>query len=221
MYALIFIVGFFGFIGMAGLSFLHTGSHSHSGTHSHSGAHAHGGGAHVDADGGAIAHGHLHSNAHGIRLHAPKVKAGRFKPWWALSPFDIFAYCMGAGAAGELMRQANYDSAPTIAAAIAGALVFDFLIAKPVLNLLLKFESRQSEGLEGQVAKAAEAITRFDEHGQGLVKLALDGQFIQCLATLDEAEQERGIRVAKGDSLLVVDVDAARNTCRVTREFAS
>ena len=42
----------------------------------------------------------------------------------------------------------------------------------------------------------------------------------QVLATLDPEEAKRGVTVSKGDSLLVLDVDAAKNTCRVTRELA-
>jgi len=160
------------------------------------------------------------------RAKAGTAKAGSakstrsFKPWWALSPFDIFAYCVGAGAAGELLR-GHVSAQVTLAAAVIGALVFNFGLAKPILNTLLRFESRQSEGLEGSVAQEVEAITKFDANGRGLVRLALDGQIVQVLAVLDPEETRRGVTVAKGDPLLVVDVDAARNTCRVTREMTT
>lgn len=218
MFALLFFVGFFGFVGMAGLSFLHSGHDSHTGNHGSTG----------EAIGGIKAVQHAHSHGHGhARVHhsgghkGGSAKSAKFKPWWAFSPFDILAYCTGAGAVGEILRQSGVNPTITILAAVAGALFFNFALAKPVLNLLLRFESRQSEGLEGQIAKPAEAVTKFDTHGRGLIKMALDGQIVQCLGVLDAEEFDRGVTVAKGDTLLVVDVDAAKNTCRVTRELAS
>ncbi|RYG24576.1 hypothetical protein EON82_10190 [bacterium] len=216
MYALLFLIGFFGFLGMAGLSFLHSGHDSHTGNHGSTG----------EAIGSlkAIQHGHARAGGHHGHHHGhAKVGAAKsaksFKPWWAFSPFDIFAYCTGAGAAGELLR-AHLSPQMTIAAAVIGAIVFNFGLAKPVLNTLLRFESRQSDGLEGSVAQEVEAITKFDANGRGLVRLCLDGQIVQVLAVLDPEETRRGVTVAKGDPLLVIDVDAARNTCRVTRELA-
>jgi len=88
------------------------------------------------------------------------------------------------------------------------------------MNKMLGFASDPCEGLEGAVAKGAIAATRFDQTGRGLVKLTVDGQTVQVLATLDQDELARGISVAQGDSLTVLDVDPKRNTCRVTREMA-
>lgn len=203
------------------MSFLHSGHDSHTGNHGSTGealgslkAIQHGHGARVHHGAGKIAHarGGPGKGGHG--------KGMKFRPWWALSPFDILAYCTGAGAVGEILRQNGFAPNAQLLGAVLGALVFNFGLAKPILAALLKFESRQSEGLEGSVAQAAEALTRFDAQGRGLVSLALDGQIVQVLGVLDRDEQDRGVTVAKGDSLLVVDVDAARNTCRVTRELA-
>ena len=212
MYALLFLVGFFGFIGMAAMSFVHSGHDAHTGNHGSTG----------EALGSlrALQHGHGARVSHGHLRGGAKVARGRFRPWWALSPFDILAYCTGAGAAGEILRH-SLTPGETVAAAIVGAIVFDFALAKPILNTLLKFESRQSDGLEGSVAQQVEALTRFDAQGRGLVRLALDGQMVQVLAHLDAGERERGVTVSKGDALVVVDVDAVKNTCRVTRELAS
>lgn len=212
MYALLFLIGFFGFLGMAGLSFLHSGHDSHTGNHGSTG----------EAIGSlkAIQHGHARAGHHHGHAKAGHVKSAKsFKPWWAFSPFDIFAYCTGAGAVGEIIRT-HISPGVTIFAAVMGALFFNFGLAKPILNTLLRFESRQSEGLEGSVAQEVEAITKFDGNGRGLVRLCLDGQIVQVLGILDPEEIKRGVTVAKGDPLLVLDVDAARNTCRVTRELA-
>ncbi len=148
------------------------------------------------------------------------VKGGRSqKPWWLISPIDIFALCMGAGAVGELLKHA-LSANVLIAAAVVGALFFNLAVVKPMLGLLLRFASPESEGLEGQVARPAEALTRFDEAGRGLVRLTMDGQLIQLLATLEPEERDRGVRVVKGDQVFVVGVDGTKNTCRVTRELA-
>jgi hypothetical protein len=45
----------------------------------------------------------------------------------------------------------------------------------------------------------------------------LEGEEKQLLATLDPTDREMGIQVAMGDKLLILDVDAVKNTCRVTR----
>ena len=209
MYALLFLVGFFGFLGMAGMSFLHSGHDGHTGNHGSTG----------EAVGSLKAIQHSHARVH--HHHGATKAAKGFKPWWALSPFDILAYCTGAGAVGEILRQQGVAPGAVLAAAALGALLFNFGLAKPLLNLLLRFESRQSDGLEGQVAQRGEALTRFDAQGRGLVALAMDGQIVQVLGHLDSEERDRGVLVAKGDALLVIDVDAVKNTCRVTRELAS
>jgi len=218
VYALLFLVGFFGFLGMAGMSFLHSGHDAHTGNHGSAG----------EAIGSLRSLQHGHARPVHVRAgHAPKVggtrgaRGTRFRPWWALSPFDILAYCTGAGAVGEILRQQGVPPHLVLAAAVFGALAFNFGLAKPILALLLRFESRQSEGLEGQIAQRAEAVSRFDAQGRGLVRLALDGEIVQVLGHLDSEERARGVVVLKGDPLVVVDIDPAKNTCRVTRELAS
>ena len=141
--------------------------------------------------------------------------------WRVFSPFDLLAYATGAGATGEILRQTALEPRLVLYAALVGALAFNFGIAKPLLYRLLRFESRPSAGLEGATAQPAEALSRFDAQGRGLVRLALDGQLVQVLAHLDPAEHDRGVTVAKGDPLLVTEIDAARGTCHVTREMAS
>lgn len=208
---------------MAGMSFLHSGHDAHTGNHGSTGEaiasikllqHTAG------ARGNHTHHGPAHGPKHAGGKAGRGVKSTRIRPWWVISPLDIFAYCMGAGAAGELLKKLLPANA-VIVVAVACALAFNFGVIKPLLGWFMRFATRESEGLEGQVAQTAEAVTRFDDAGRGLVRMTLDGQIVQLLAILDSDELARGVRVAKGDGVLVVGVDAARNTCRVTRELAS
>ncbi len=127
--------------------------------------------------------------------------------------------CLGAGAAGLLLKTV-VSPGLLPAAAVVGALAFWLLVTKPITAFASRFVSTESEGLEGMIAKTARAVTGFDAQGRGLVTLTLDGQNVQLLATLDAGDRENGTSVRKGDELVVVDVDARCNTCRVTRELS-
>jgi len=129
---------------------------------------------------------------------------------------DLFAMALGAGAAGVLLGGV-LSPRSLVWAAVAGALVFNFLVIKPIFGLAMKFVTNPSEGLEGTVALTATATTRFDEEGKGLVQLTLDGQLVQLLAALDPAERELGEKVVKGDQVTVLQVDAHRNRCTVSK----
>ena len=71
------------------------------------------------------------------------------------------------------------------------------------------------------VSQLGEAMTSFDDQGRGLIKLSLDGQTTQVYAHLERDELASGVKVRKGDPLVVLDVDVSRNSCRVSREIAS
>jgi hypothetical protein len=59
-------------------------------------------------------------------------------------------------------------------------------------------------------------VTAFDENGQGLVAVDLDGQVVQVLATLPPPERAAGVRVHAGDRVRIESVDARRNRCTVS-----
>src|SRR6185436_18128034 len=122
-----------------------------------------------------------------------------------LSPLDLFSYCAGAGLGAFLMRPYMQRSWLPLAA-ILGAILFDLLVTKTILRTMMKVSADPSLGLEGTVATEGVAATNFDENGKGLVRLTLDGQIVQLLATLEAPELSAGVRVKKGDTLLVVNV---------------
>jgi len=132
------------------------------------------------------------------------------------------AMAMGAGAMGIIGRKVLKQPEFIVAMmAIAGAIVIDLLIVKPLVNALLRFASPPSEGLEGMISHLAQAATTFDAQGRGLVALTLDGQTTQILATLEEGELSAGMKVKKGDQLVVLEVDPKTNKCRVSRDIAA
>ena len=136
------------------------------------------------------------------------------------SPLAIFSICLGFGVTGILL-ESRIVQAAVLPAAIAGGLGFNYLLNSVITNLLMKYASNPSEGLEGMVAKLGKATSNFDQAGYGVIELVLDQQTVQVLARLDPSEVSEGVRVRKGDNLLVTEVDAAKNQCRVTRELAS
>jgi hypothetical protein len=199
------------------------GHHGLAGGHTPVGGHGH---ASLPSQGhGPIAHhsgtAAISKTGHHLKLpSSPGDRALASKLLLAVSPIDVFSLALGAGATGIFLGPlipANW----LVWCAVLGAIVFDFGVVKPLIGFLARFVSRPSDGLEGQVAQMAEAISAFDHNGRGLVKLALDGQIVQLLANLDTGERERGIPVAKGDTVLVIEVDPGKNSCKVSRELAS
>lgn len=135
-----------------------------------------------------------------------------------LSPLDLFSLCFGAGIAG-LGLQSLVSAHILPWAAVLGALVFFLGIERPFLSFAMKFVSKPSEGLEGALAQSAIALTNFDNSGRGLIRVLVDDQEVQVLATVDPAELHHGAHINKGDEVVVTSIDAARNTCQVTKEL--
>ncbi len=224
VYEILLTVGVLGFLAMVLAGMVHghggNGNGHGNGAHGHAGFGDHGGHAgshgvahgHAGADGAA--HGHAQAGHHADAQGAEKG----FHSWLVISPLDLFTLALGAGAVGMAFR-GMLGSVPLAIAAFFGALVFDFLLVKPLIKLIFKFSSTPSEGIEGKLASDAEATCSFDESGKGVVKLILDGQIVQLLGQLEQPEIEAGIRVHKGDVLTITQVDSTKGTCRVTREL--
>lgn len=239
MYELFLLFGALGFLVMVFMGMGHSGGHvghaghalghgghalgGHAGHHalgSHAGHAAHG--AHAHAGNGDAGHGQAQQSdllATTRTGHLPETRESpvlRFIP----SPMDVFCLALGAGATGMLVGTA-LGPALTAWVALAGALVLDIVVMRPLLNLFMNFASKESEGLEGQVAHPAEALCRFDAQGKGLVRVTLDGQISQLLAELDPDEHSAGVEVHKGDEVLVIEVDSKAGKCRVSREMTA
>lgn len=201
IYTTLFLIGLLGLLALVLLGAAHGG---HDAVHGH-GVHAHGG---HDAH-GHQAHGDAHQGEHG---HLPRDLSAL---WSLLSPLTLFSLCLGIGATGLLLKPLHWATLFTALAAASGGLAFYGLVVRPLWGLIFQFASTPSRALEGTVAQTAEALTRFDERGRGLVRLTIDGQFVRVLATLEP--EDRAAAVLPGEKLLVTAVEGRTNSCRVSR----
>jgi hypothetical protein len=129
----------------------------------------------------------------------------------------LFAGCLGAGATGTLLTGWGVPSGLTAVGAGAGAVGFNALLVRPMMRLVMGFASTPARGLEGALMQRAEAITGFNENGEGLIRALVDGQSVDILARLSEEERRQGARVLRGQTVRIEEVDGRRNRCTVSR----
>jgi hypothetical protein len=224
VYLILLLVGAFGFVAMTVLGMAHGAGGHRAPALSHPKV----GGPHAIANHVGSPRVPVLPGTSPVRASTGKI-AGKLAvgfrggdPWqmvMAISPIDIFSVLLGVGATGILLKLLLAGIPLAICSAFGGAL-FTFGVIRPVMGFFMRFASRPSEGLEGEVSSIGEATCRFDANGRGLIKLILDEQVATVLATLDESERESGVRVSKGDKVVIISVDASRNTCVVSRELA-
>lgn len=128
----------------------------------------------------------------------------------------IFSVSLGAGATGLLTGP--YLPAPLTACASAvGGAAFYGLIVKPLGGLIMKAASKPAKNLDGVLAHEAVAQGRFDAQGRGIVTVDVDGEIVRLLARLESDDQAQGITVARGERLVVTQVDPEKNVLRVMK----
>jgi hypothetical protein len=221
---------------------LHLEAHGHA--HHTPSLHAHGAQAHHGpAPGGHVHGGHVHGSptngaavpqagnahaAHGQTDSADPSDAGslpRVPPvlsplLWLLpllSPVNWFSWMVGAGAAGAIARMLGSREPVTAVIAFVGAVVFHMGVIQPIWKLVFGFASQPARGLEGCLLQVVEAETSFNERGEGLVRVTIDGRSEDVLARLTDGERAGGLRIRRGDLLMIEEVDTQRNSCRVSR----
>ncbi len=185
----------------------HGGAHGHGGTagHVHGGTtgHAHG-----------VAHGHSHAGAvRGGHTHTSGMAGRTF--WLITSPRFLFSLMLGFGATGAMLHPVLPGPA-LLAAAAVGAVAFERFLVTPLWNFAMRFASRPASTFESAVADEAVAVSSFDDNGQGIVSLEVDGQVLQVLATLQPQDRLLGVRVKRGQRLRIDDVNAAKQSCTVS-----
>jgi hypothetical protein len=198
-----------GGLGLAGMAFLGGGRHGARGhaTHAARGGHASHGG-HAQGTHAAQA-GHAHA------AHPSAAGAISRSLLTLVSPRILFAFALGFGATGLVVRTA-LSGGIQFAAAVAGGVLFERFLVTPLWNLGLRFESPPALTLESAVGSEASVVSRFDAEGRGLISVELDGQVIQLLGTLRESDRATGARLGAGAQVRIEEVDAQRNRCTVS-----
>lgn len=216
LYSVLFLIGAVGIVVLTLLGLGHSDSGDASAVdHGGSGAdvglsHGDAGVGHADA---TIGHADAAHGAHDSGLHFGKVGGVLLS---VMSPLGFFAMCLGGGVGGLL---GGRFVAPSLLpyVAIASAIFMNFGVVRPMFRTLLGFASTPAKALEGSLASQAEAVSRFDDQGRGVVRLTVDGESIRLLAHLEQTELQDAMMIRPGDALIITEVDAARNVCKVSR----
>lgn len=208
-----------------GLSSAHSGGHGHSHAghghagHGHSG-HGHAGNGHGHH--GHDAHGHSHGAPHGRGHHSAGHPGHDDQGEHGnallalLSPRVLFSFLLGLGTVGVAIRA--FAGEPILfVSALAGGVAFERLLVNPLWNFMFRFASSPALTLESAVEDDAKAVTNFDQNGQGLIAVEVDGHMVQVLGTLNQMDRNAGVRVRAGDVVRIEEVDADRNRCTVRK----
>jgi hypothetical protein len=127
----------------------------------------------------------------------------------------LFSLALGFGTAGVLLRPVI--GGPLLAAAATlGAVAFEWWIVAPLWNFAMRFASKPAATLESAVSDEATAVTAFDNNGEGIVSLEVDGQVVQILATLQPNDRLLGTRVRAGQRVRIEEVNTQKNSCTVS-----
>lgn len=217
-YTFSLVLGGAGLVAMSATGLAHSGSHPGAHTGSQAGSHGSPGHALGPRHGRArddSAHGHP-VESHSIGRTSAHQAAGLKSALLSLaSPRTLFSLLVGFGLTGIIARP-FISGIVLFAAAVLGGLVFERAFVEPLWRFLFRFASNPATTLEDSLMSEARAASGFDENGQGLVAVEVDGQIVQCLGTLWPDDFALGVRVRAGDVLRVEDVDAARSRCTVS-----
>jgi hypothetical protein len=215
-YTFALVLGGTGLVAMAATGLAHSGTHPGAASGQHTGTHAGihdaaGGHGHAGHDG--VTHAHMHTHAGRTGAHA---SAGLKSMLLSIaSPRTLFSLLVGFGLTGVVARP-FVGGILLVLLALVGAAVFERALVRPLWQYLFRFASNPAVTLEDSLMSEAHATSGFDENGQGLVALEVDGQIVQCLGTLQPDDRALGVRVHAGDVLRVEDVDSTRNRCTVS-----
>jgi translation initiation factor IF-1 len=202
-------------LGGAGLVAMAATGLAHSGSHEGAGGHDSGGHGHLPHGDSVMHTGHAagtHLPAHAAAHHAGGLKSTLLS---LASPRVLFSLLVGFGLTGVVARPL-LSGVVLLFVALLGAVVFERALVAPLWRFLFRFASNPATTLEGSLLSEALAASGFDDNGQGLVAVEVDGQIVQCLGTLRDDDRALGVRVRAGDVLRVEQVDAARSRCTVS-----
>jgi hypothetical protein len=164
--------------------------------------------AHIRTHGPAHATGSAH---HAAQAHARAARDGlRFLP----SPRALFSVFALYGAFGNaLVRAAHLTPGSAALIAILPALLTEWLLIRPIWNLLFRFQGQASAPLEALILCDAEAVVPF-RNGRGIITTVRDGRRVQLQARL--SDHQAALPVKFGQRLRIEDVDARRECVTVS-----
>jgi hypothetical protein len=199
-----------GVVGLGAMAVGGLGAHGAGHAHGPLGHGGHGHGGHANLGHGHAGHG-AGSRGHAVSPHPTAMSRIDL----LRSPRLLFSLALGFGATGLLARPV-LGGPLLIAAATLGAVAFEWGIVGPLWNFAMRFASRPAATLESAVSDEATAVTAFDNNGQGIVSLEVDGQIIQILATLQPNDRLLGSRVRAGQRVRIEEVNTKKNCCTVS-----
>jgi translation initiation factor IF-1 len=222
------VLGLVGLTSMAALGLSHGHSPGARGGHASS-VHSHGGHAHSGAHLAQRGHslGQHSPGQHGLQRgpHSSHASAHTSQGVWLnsllmlTSPRVLLSALTGFGLSGLLLTgltlTASLPGVDLLLLAVLGGLGFERLLIQPYWNALMNFQSRPAQSLSSAAFSPADAVTDFDASGNGLIALEFEGEVRQLLATLGERQRLHGVRVRRGDRLVIESIDEARNRCTV------
>jgi hypothetical protein len=159
-------------------------------------------------------HGHVPAHGTSLAHHDGPAHAARDGLRFLPSPRALFSISALYGAFGNaLVRAAHLTTTRAALLAILPALLTEWLLIRPIWNLLFRFQGQASGPLEALILSEAEAVVPF-RNGKGMVATVRDGRRVQLQARL--ADGQAALPVKFGQRLRIEDVDARRECVTVS-----
>jgi len=159
-------------------------------------------------------HGHVHAHGTSLAHHGGHAHAARDGLRFLPSPRALFSISALYGAFGNaLVRAAHLSTTRAALIAVVPALLVEWLLIRPIWNLLFRFQGQASAPLEALIMSEAEAVVPF-RNGKGIVATVRDGRRVQLQARLSETQA--ALPVKFGQRLRIEDVDARRECVTVS-----
>jgi len=172
----------------------------------------------IPALGGHRHLGHVQTHAHAadtsVAHHAAHTHGAHDALRFLPSPRALFSLAALYGAFGNaLVRAAHLTTTRAALVAILPALLIEWLVVRPIWNLLFRFQGQASAPLEALILSDAEAVVPF-RNGKGIVTTVRDGRSVQLQARL--LPSQAALPVECGQRLRIEDVDARRECVTVS-----
>lgn len=133
------------------------------------------------------------------------------------SPLNLFGVVLMIGGLGLAARPFLSGAALPIAAFLGGA-ILGVVVVRPLHRIIARSATQREHLMDEMISESAEALSNF-ESGRGLVRVKVDGEYVQLTARLTESDQNA--EVVEGDWLLITTIDAAHGSCVVTTDLST